>query len=69
MIVELYLAKLTFALLKKTYGYVKEVPSINFSYADVNRPLKLKFNDENQKDFFSQPYLCDIEHNKVPFCL
>lgn len=55
--------------MKKTYGYVKEVPSINFSYADVNRPLKLKFNDENQKDFFSQPYLCDIEHKKVQFCL
>ena len=43
--VELYLAKSTFALLKKAYDHVMQVPSIN-------RPLKLKFNDENQKDFF-----------------
>ena len=31
---------------------MKEVPSIKFCYADVNYRLKVKFNDENQKDIF-----------------
>ena len=37
---------------KRKHFHVKEVLSIKFCYADVNCCLKVKFNDENQKDIF-----------------
>ena len=41
---------------------MKEVPSINFCYADINCHLKEKFNAENQKDIFFSSFdnLLDI---------
>ena len=46
------LTKSRYDLLKRANDHVKEVPSIKFCYADVNYRLKVKFNDENQKDIF-----------------
>ena len=46
------LTKSRYDLLKRANDHVKEVPSIKFCYADVNCRLKVKFNDENQKDIF-----------------
>ena len=43
-------------LLKKAKGHVKEVPSIKFCYADINCCLKVKFNDEKQKDICLFPF-------------
>ena len=50
--VKLDLTKSRYDLLKTANDHVKEVPSIKFCYADVNSRLKVKFNDENQKDIF-----------------
>ena len=50
--VKVDLTKSRYDLLKKTNDHVKEVHSIEFCYADVNCRLKVKFNDENQKDIF-----------------
>ena len=50
--IKLDLTKSNYALLKRANDHVKEVPSIKFCYADVNCCLKVKFNDENQKDIF-----------------
>ena len=50
--IKLDLTKSRYALLKRANDHVKEVPSIKFCYADVNCRLKVKFNDENQKDIF-----------------
>ena len=52
MRIKLALTKSRYALLKRANDHVKEVPSIKFCYADVNCRLKVKFNDENQKDIF-----------------
>ena len=48
--IKLDLTKSRYALLKRANDHVKEVPSIKFCYADVNCRLKVKFDDENQKD-------------------
>ena len=60
--VKVDLTKSRYDLLKKANDHVKEVHSIKFCYADVNCRLKVKFNDENQKDifFFSFDDLQDI---------
>ena len=50
--IKLDLTKSRYDLLKRANDHVKEVPSIKFCYADVNCRLKVKFNDENQKDIF-----------------
>ena len=50
--VKLDLTKSRYDLLKRANDYLKELPSIKFCYADVNCRLKVKFNDENQKDIF-----------------
>ena len=59
--VKLDLTKSRFALLKKANNHVKEVPTIKLCYADVNCCVKVKFNNESQKDqFFSSFHdLCD----------
>ena len=38
-------------LTKSRYDLSK-IPAIKFCYADINCLLKVKFNDENQKDIF-----------------
>ena len=67
MKVKLDLTKSRFALLKKAYNHVKEVPTINLCYADVNFCVKVKFNNESQKDqFFSSCHdLCDTVDTEV----
>ena len=50
--IKLDLTKSRYDLLKRANDHVKEVPSIKFCYADVNCRLKVKSNDENQKDIF-----------------
>ena len=50
--IKLDLTKSRYNLLKRANDHVKEVPSIIFCYADINCRLKVKFNDENQKDIF-----------------
>ena len=50
--IKLDLIKSKYDLLKRANGRVKEVPSIKFCYPDINCRLKVKFNDENQKDSF-----------------
>ena len=50
--VKLDLTKSRYDLLRRANDHVKEVPSIKFCYADVNCRLKVKINDENQKDIF-----------------
>ena len=50
--IKLDLTKSRYNLLKRANDHVKEVPSIKFCYADINCRLKVKFNDENQKDIF-----------------
>ena len=54
-------------LLKRANDHVKEVTSIKFCYTDVNCRLKVKFNDENQKDkfFFSFYDLQDIADTEI----
>ena len=52
MRIKLDLTKSIYGLLKRANDHVKEVPSIKFCYADINCRLKVKFNDENQKDIF-----------------
>ena len=52
VIIKLNLTKSRYDLLKRANDHVKEVPSIKFYYADLNCRLKVKFNDENQKDIF-----------------
>ena len=49
---KLDLTKSRYDLLKRANDHVKEVPSIKFCYANINCCLKVKFNDENQKDIF-----------------
>ena len=49
---KLDLTKSRYDLSKRANDHVKEVPSIKFCYADINCRLKVKFNDENQKDIF-----------------
>ena len=50
--VKLDLTKSRYDLLKRANDHLKELPFIKFCYADVNCRLKVKFNDENQKDIF-----------------
>ena len=50
--VKLGLTKSRYDLLRRANDHVKEVPSIKFCYADVDCRLKVKINDENQKDIF-----------------
>ena len=50
--IKLDLTKSRYNLLKRANDHVKEEPSIKFCYADINCRLKVKFNDENQKDIF-----------------
>ena len=50
--IKLDLIKSRYDLLKRANGHVKDVPSTKFYYADTNCHLKVKFNDENQKDIF-----------------
>ena len=50
--IKLDLAKSRYNLLKGANDHVKEVSSIKLCYADINCRLKVKFNDENQKDIF-----------------
>ena len=52
MKIKLDLTKSRYNLLKRANDHVKEVPSIKFCYSDVNCRLKVKSNDENQKDIF-----------------
>ena len=61
--IKLDLSKSRYNLLKRANDHVKEVPSIKFCYAGINFRLKVKFNDENQKDisFSSFDELRDIE--------
>ena len=61
------LTKSRYDLLKRANDHVKEVPSIKFCYTDVNCRLKVKFNDENQKDkfFFSFYDLQDIADTEI----
>ena len=50
--IKLDLTKSRYNLLKRANDHVKEVSYIKFCYADINCRLKVKFNDENQKDIF-----------------
>ena len=50
--IKLDLTRSRYDLLKRANDHVKEVLSIKFCYADINCRLKVKFNDENQKDIF-----------------
>ena len=50
--IKLDLTKFRYDLLKRAHDHVKEVPFIKFCHADVNCRLKVKFNDDNQKDIF-----------------
>ena len=50
--IKLDLTKSRYDLLKRANDHLKELPFIKFCYADVNCRLKVKFNDENQKDIF-----------------
>ena len=50
--IKLDLTKSNYNLLKRANDHVKEVLSIKFCYADINCRLKVKFNDEKQKDIF-----------------
>ena len=65
--IKLDLTKSRFNLLKRANDHVKEVPSIKFCYADINCRLKVKFNDENQKDIFFSSFdeLRDIVDMKI----
>ena len=62
---KLDLTKSRYNLLKRANDHVKEVPTIKFCYADINCCLKVKFNDENQKDIFFSSFdeLQDIVDN------
>ena len=50
--IKLDLTKSRYDLLKRANDHVKEVPSNKFCFADINSRLKVKFNNENQKDIF-----------------
>ena len=50
--IKLDLTKSRYDLLKRVNDHMKKVLSIKFCYADINCRLKVKFNDENQKDIF-----------------
>ena len=54
--IKLDLTNSRYNLLKRANDHVKEVPSIKFCYADINWRLKVKFNDENQKDIFFRSF-------------
>ena len=51
--IKLDLTKSRYDLLKRASDHVQEVPSIKFCYTDIYCRLKVKFNDENQKDMIS----------------
>ena len=66
MRLKLDLTKSRYNSLKRANDHVKEVPVIKFCYADINCRLKVKFNDENQKDIFFSSFnelrdIVDIE--------
>ena len=65
--VKLDLTKSRFDLLKRANNNVKEIPDINFCYADVNCRLRVKFHDEKQADIFFSTFeeLCDIVDSEV----
>ena len=69
--IKLDLTKSRYDLLKRANDHVKEVPSIKFCYADINCRLKVKFNDENQKDIFfcSLDDRRDIVDMEIQSCL
>ena len=50
--VKLDLTKSRFDFLKRANNHVKEIPAINFCYADVNCRLRVKCHDEKQEDIF-----------------
>ena len=65
--VKLDVTKSRFDLLKIANNHVKEIPAINFYYADVNCCLRVKFHDEKQEDIFfsTSEELCDIIDSEV----
>ena len=50
--VKLYLTKSSLDLLRNANNHVKEVPTINFCYVDVNFRIPVKFHDEKPEDTF-----------------
>ena len=71
--IKLDLTKSRYDLLKRANGHVKELqlPSIKFCCANVNCRLKVRFNDENQKDIFFSFFddLRDIVDMEILPCL
>ena len=65
--IKLDLTKSRYDLSKRANDHVKEVPSIKSCYSDINCRLKVKFNDENQKDifFYSFDDLWDIVEMEI----
>ena len=65
--VKLDLTKSKLNLLKKANDHVKEIPAINFCYADVNFRLLEKFHDTKQEDIFFSTFdkLCDIVDSEI----
>ena len=65
--VRLHLMKWSFVLLKN--DHVKEIPAIKFCFEDVNCCLKLKLNEQNQKDLFILSFddLCDVADTEVEY--
>ena len=64
---KLDLTKSRFNLLKKASDHVKEIPAINFCYADANCRLRVKFHDAEQEDIFFSTFdeLRDIVDSKI----
>ena len=65
--IKLDLTKSRYDLSKRANDQVKEVPSIKSCYSDINCRLKVKFNDENQKDIFFSSFddLWDIVEMEI----
>ena len=65
--VKLDLTKSRFNLLKKANNHVKEIPAINFCYADVNCRLLVKFHAAEQEDIFFSTFdkLRDIGDSEI----
>ena len=63
--------KSRYNLLKRANDHMKDVPSIKYCYADINCRLKVKLNDENQKDFsfYSFDDFRDIVDMEIKPCL
>ena len=61
------LAKSRLNLLKKANNHVKEIPAINFCYADVNCCLLVKFHAAEQEDIFFSTFdkLRDIRDSEI----